>query len=137
MRIFIDCEWNGARGDLISMALCAENGDEWYEVLPCSAPVPWVAANVLPILDKAYVSRSAFRNSLARWLSQFDAVHIIADWPEDVAYFCSALITGPGTRLDTPPLTMEVVRVDAPSKVPHNALWDARGIRDYMTYNVV
>jgi len=32
--------------------------------------------------------------------------------------------------LNTPPLTMEVLRIDAESTLPHNALHDARGIRD-------
>ena len=70
--------------------------------------------------------------SLRLWLAQFDAVHIVADWPEDIAHFCKALITGPGYRLDTPPLTMEVLRIDAGSELPHNALADARGIRDML-----
>jgi hypothetical protein len=41
------------------------------------------------------------------------------------------LITGPGTRLDTPPLTMEVLRVDTVSTNPHNALADATALRDW------
>lgn len=58
------------------------------------------------------------------------AVQQIADWPEDVAHFCNFLITGPGTRIDTPPLTFEVRRdLDAVSKIPHNALEDARAMR--------
>jgi hypothetical protein len=64
------------------------------------------------------------------WLSDPQLfMKIIADWPEDIKHFCDALITGPGLRLDTPPLTMEIRRdIDAVSAVPHNALEDARGI---------
>jgi len=129
MRLFLDCEFNGFRGELISMALVSETWHEWYEVLPCNNPVPWVAENVMPILGNKPVTRDRFQSSLQEFLCQFEKVHIVADWPEDIAHFCNALITGPGQRLTTPPLTMEVDRIDSTSDVPHNALADARGIR--------
>ena len=130
MKLFLDCEFNEFQGDLISMALVAEDGREWYEVVPCGKPGSWVAQNVMPILGKPAVSVVDMQRSLGLWLAQFDAVHVVADWPEDIAHFCKALIIGPGCRLDTPPLTMEVLRIDAGSELPHNALADARGIRD-------
>ena len=129
MDIFIDGEWNGYGGQLISMALCAEDGREWYEVLQCEQPCPWVEENVMPILNKTPIAYSDFQESLKEFLGQFDSVTIIADWPEDIERFCAALITGPGERLDTPPLRMEIQRIDAGSEQPHNALADARGIR--------
>jgi hypothetical protein len=132
MRLFLDCEFNEFKGALISMALVAEDGREWYEVVPCEKPGAWVAENVMPILGKDPVSMESMQRSLALWLAQFGSVHVVADWPEDIAHFCQVLITGPGWRLDTPPLTMEVVRIDAGSTMPHNALCDARGIRDWI-----
>ena len=33
MNIYIDCEFNGFGGKLISMALCADDGREFYEVV--------------------------------------------------------------------------------------------------------
>lgn len=130
MKLFLDCEFNEFRGNLISMALVAEDGREWYEVVPCEQPGAWVAEHVMPILGQEPVSVPTMQASLCFWLAQFDSVHIVADWPEDIAHFCQALITGPGYRMDTPPLTMEVLRIDAGSAQPHNALADARGIRD-------
>lgn len=129
MRLFLDCEFNEFKGELISMALASENGDHWYEVLPCEKPGAWVAENVMPILLKGATTIEQMQQSLSAWLSQFDSIHVVADWPEDIAHFCNVLITGPGYRLDTPPLTMEVLRIDAPSMLPHNALADAQGIR--------
>ena len=62
---------------------------------------------------------------------RFDTIHIIADWPEDISHFCNALLTGPGTRLNAPRLTMEVCRdLHGDSKIPHNALEDARAIAE-------
>lgn len=52
MRLFIDGEWNSFGGDLISLALVAEDGREWYEVLDCVDPHPWVAENVIPKLGR-------------------------------------------------------------------------------------
>lgn len=129
MRMYLDCEFNEFKGALISMALVDENGREWYEVVPCEKPGPWVAEHVMPILGRGPVSIPLMQASLSAWLALYDSVHIVADWPEDIAHFCQALITGPGMRLNTPPLTMEVVRIDAESELPHNALADARGIR--------
>lgn len=129
MRLFLDCEFNGFQGELISMALVSEDGREWYEVLHCGNPIPWVAENVIPILGKTPVPQSDFTKGLFRFLCQFDSIHVVADWPEDISHFCKALITDPGKRIGTPPLTMEVVRVDSTSDLPHNALADARGIR--------
>lgn len=129
MRLFLDCEFNEFKGELISMALVAEDGREFYCVLPCKKPGAWVAEHVMPILNADPVPLVSLQMGLCRFLSQFDTIHVVADWPEDIAHFCKALITGPGFRSDTPPLTMEVLRIDAASELPHNALADARGIR--------
>lgn len=135
MRLWIDCEFNEFQGELISMALVAEDGREWYASLGCAKPGSWVAKHVMPIILIDPVSKADFQTSLRDWLAQFDSIHVVADWPEDIAHFCEALITAPGCRLNTPPLTMEVVRIDAASALPHNALCDARGIRDEMMRN--
>jgi hypothetical protein len=129
MRIWIDTEFNEFKGDLISMALVAEDGQEWYEVTYCENPGQWVAQNVMPILNKDPIPKIEMQTGLSLFLSRYPSVHIIADWPEDIAHFCNLLITGPGYRLDTPPLTMEIRRdLDAVSLLPHNALADARAI---------
>ena len=84
----------------------------------------------MPILGQPPVPYLVMSFRLGSWLSVYDAIHIIADWPEDIAHFCRALITGPGIRINTPPLTMEIRRdLDAVSELPHNALADARAIR--------
>jgi hypothetical protein len=130
MRIWIDTEFNEFKGDLISIGMVADDGREFYEVTYCPVPGDWVAANVIPILQKQPIPILFIQAEMARFLSRYpDGVHIVADWPEDIKHFCELLITGPGMRLDTPPLTMEVIRIDGESELPHNALADARGIR--------
>lgn len=133
MNIFIDGEWNSYGGELISLALVTEDGRSFYEVVGCDNPDPWVAENVMPKLGKPSITLQELQKQLELFLRQFefDSVHIIADWPEDIMWFCKVLITGPGTRLDTPPLTMEVLRIDTISLYPHNALADATALRDW------
>lgn len=135
MQVCIDCEWNdfnaetGLAGELISMALVCSNGDEFYEVLDCPNPTPWVAANVMPVLNKPPISKAFFSQKLAAFLEKLEPFELIADWPEDVSKFCNALILGPGQRMNTPNFTMKIVRIDAPSQIPHNALADAQGLQ--------
>lgn len=130
-KLFLDCEYNGFGGPLISMALVTEDGREFYEVLPCEDPESWVVQHVMPNLNKpAVASMAEFQNRLRIFLAQFDSIHVVADWPEDIAHFCGSLITGPGWRINTPPLTMEILQIEAESAQPHNALADARGLRD-------
>ncbi|MTI12306.1 3'-5' exonuclease family protein [Sansalvadorimonas verongulae] len=135
MKLFIDCEWNGHKGQLISMALVPEDGDAFYEVLECATPIDWVRDNVIPVLGKDPVSQEQFTERLQDFLGQFDedSVEVIADWPDDIKYFCDALVArdrcniGPGSFA----MTVDRTLFNAKSKVPHNALEDARAIRQY------
>ena len=129
MKLFIDGEWNSYGGELISLALVPEIGEHFYEVLGCDSPDPWVAENVMTKLGKNQITMPEMQEKLEVYLSQFESVHIVADWPEDIMWFCKVLITGPGTRINTPPLSLEVLRVDTASTNPHNALADAGALR--------
>lgn len=131
MNLYIDCEFNGYQGELISMALVDATGRHWYESLGCVNPVPWVAENVIPVLNiSPPVSRIEMRRSLVRFLSRYESIRVIADWPCDIRYFCELIVAGPGIRVETPPLAMVILHgLDARSTVPHNALEDARALR--------
>jgi len=130
MKIYIDTEFNEFKGELISMALVAQDGSEFYEVLPCDNPGAWVAKNVMPILNKDPVSEHIFKMKLYGFLSGYDNIHFIADWPDDIKYLCEAVITGPGMMMNIPSFTCEVRRdlSTANSKLLHNALEDARAL---------
>lgn len=134
-KIFIDCEFNEFGGDLISMALVAEDGSEFYEVLNLQNDEKygsWVYANVVPHLHRDPISKEEFQQKLRTFINQWESVHIIADWPDDIKYFCAALITGPGMCIGTPlNLTMQIDRelTTESSAILHNALEDARAIK--------
>lgn len=130
MKLWIDCEYNSFQGELISMALVDENGAFWYKSLGCENPHEWVAKNVMPVIGIEKSEKKETQRSLRDFLCKYEKIHVIADWPEDIAYFCNFLIWGAGLRIDTPPLTMEIRRdLDAVSDITHNALSDALSIR--------
>jgi hypothetical protein len=139
MRFFLDTEFNGFGGKLMSLALVPEDksAPEFYKELEIKDQLePWVRDNVVPQLILTPCSFSEFQNELANYLRHITFHHdytIIADWPDDIRYFCEALITGPGMRIDIPKnIKFELdLSIEYESLVPHNALHDARAIRDF------
>lgn len=146
MRYFLDTEFNSFGGDLISLALVPEYGDqEFYAVLPLPDPIhPWVVRNVLPYLASVPpglacdpLPRGSVAAQVARYLAGDPEPVIVADWPEDIAHFCNLLVTGPGQM---PPVgTLGFHFIASPgfstaenSRVPHNALHDARALRAFV-----
>ena len=144
VRYFLDTEYNGTGGALLSLALVPDDGDELYLTFTTGEPlVEWVERHVLPYLDcvpeQLACPRLPLRDgahALERYLHGDDNPLIIADWPEDIAQFCNLLVTGPGEMIDLRYLTFRVVPLSnfstaENSKVPHNALHDARALRDH------
>jgi hypothetical protein len=146
MRYYLDTEFNGFGGELISLALVPEHGDqEFYVVLPLPEPLhPWVERNVIPYLnavppglDATTRSRIEAAHEIAVYLRPDEDPVIVADWPDDIAYFCALLVTKAGDMAPVGNLRLEFVSspgfsTAAISKVPHNALHDARALRDFM-----
>ena len=139
MRYFLDAEFNGFGGDLISLALAPEAQDAlaFYEALPCAAPIAWVAERVLPVLQKPPISRPDVIAKLADYLLHDQAPVVIASWPEDLAQLLLLMVTGPGLRLAMPRLRFELLDLplfdsEGLSEVPHNALSDAIALRVYV-----
>lgn len=142
MRYFLDTEFDGFGGDLISLALVREDGSSISLVVGASGPkTPWVSENVIPILFADRVSAKCQLIDLPYQIQDFlagdAAPFIIADWPDDIAYFCKAIITGPGTMINVPRITFNVARVDAyPTTligaIQHNAWWDAMALRQML-----
>jgi hypothetical protein len=145
MRYFLDTEYNGWGGALLSLALVPDDGEELYLTLDWNGPLEdWVERNVVPYLDMVadtLVSPRMSRADAARMISHYLAGDpdplIVADWPEDIAQFNMLLLNGPGVMVEVPPLTFKFVELSgfstaANSKVPHNALHDARALRDHI-----
>lgn len=144
MLYFLDTEFNGFEGDLISLALVPEDGDqEFYVSLPLPGELhPWVEQKVIPYLRHVPpaldydLTREHAAQHLAVYLQGDPDPVIVADWPDDLAHFCRLLVTGPGEMVEVPPLRFELrdatgFSAAANSKVPHNALHDARALRAF------
>ncbi len=136
MRYFLDTEFNGFCGDLISLALVPEDAQApfFYEAIACADPHPWVAANVIPVLNTVARSRRDVAWAFAEFLGADGEPLIVADWPEDIAHAARLLVTGPGKALPVPPLSFQLIDIfdfDAAvaSAVPHNAYNDAVALR--------
>ena len=158
LRYFIDTEYNGWGGALLSLALVPEHGDqEFYVTLDWNGGLDqWVEKNVIPYLDSVpepmispRLAREEAARELSAWLlCEHDAqslahypepvgFELIADWPEDISQVCGLLTIGPGAMVDVPPLSFRLVELPgfstaANSRVPHNALHDARALRDHI-----
>src|SRR5262245_23637427 len=105
MRYFLDTEYNGFGGSLLSLALVPEDGsEEFYVTLDCTETLdPWVERHVVPFLDMVpdalsgpRLSRRAAAEALATWLAHDEAPDIVADWPEDLSQLAMLLVIGPG-----------------------------------------
>lgn len=139
MRYFLDAEFNGFGGQLISLALVPEDQEasSFYEALQYHAPEAWVADHVLPVLQTRPISRPEMIEKLAAYLGRDSEPVVIADWPEDIAQLTLLMVTGPGWRMPLPRLRFELL--DLPffdsvtlSDVPHNACHDAMALRAYV-----
>lgn len=132
-KLWLDTEFNGFGGDFISAALVSENNGHWYQAVACPKPDHWVAQNVVPVLNIRTVSLSILQKSLSKFLSKFNEVTIVADWPVDIEHFCRLLSLRPldGRIMGTPPLKFELktwLNCGSKSAIPHNALEDARAL---------
>lgn len=147
MRYFLDTEYNGFGGALMSLALVPENDahEEFYVQLPMPDQLdPWVERHVVPYLNMVPdqikdgpVSRDSAAELLAHYLGADPEPEICADWPEDLSQFSMLLVTGPGKMVATPPFTLRLLTLPGfsparNSAVPHNALHDARALRDHV-----
>ncbi|PIW55550.1 MAG: hypothetical protein COW16_05550 [Sphingomonadales bacterium CG12_big_fil_rev_8_21_14_0_65_65_10] len=143
MRYYIDTEFNGTGGQLLSIALVREDGAYFYEVLHAhELVVPWVKEHVVPHFGQEPVARLQVVKKLQKFLRKDSEQHVfIADWPEDLAHFNMMLLRDHGRRND--PFQYACLLLHLPgfdtadaSDIPHNALEDARALADYVEGNL-
>ena len=151
MRYFLDTEFNSFGGQLISIALVPEFGDrEYYAVLPLPDEIhPWVVEHVIPYLasvpfgmETEQLPPEMVAREIADYLEDDTDPVIVADWPEDIAHFCSLLVTAPAELAVCGSLRFEFINSPGystaeNSQVPHNALHDARALRSFVMESLV
>jgi hypothetical protein len=145
-RFYLDCEFDGHGGPLLSIALVGEDAS-YYLVTDEVAQDPWVNDHVASVFikhrcpDYEYlVPPNKVGGFLLDWLDDHGAdTHpvIVADSPVDIGYFCRAVSTdadGGWAEVFYRHMTFEVHDVesyptDLEGAVQHNAWWDAMALR--------
>lgn len=143
MRYYLDTEFNGWQGQILSLALVPMSS------LPEDLPLylvrsdlpsridPWVAEHVTPYLYEGPYEerpRAEWPGRLLQYLRYDANPTITVDWPDDIRYFCEALITGPGKMINIPRLQFDLCRIDSyptdvEGAIQHNAYWDAVALK--------
>lgn len=138
MRYYLDAEFNGFGGALISIALVPESeaAAPFYGALECRDPTPWVAAHVMPKLGVEPISYAALQGAFADYLAADAEPVLVADWPEDIVHAARLLVTDDGRRLILSAVRFELAEVvnfstAELSHVPHNAYHDAVALRTF------
>jgi hypothetical protein len=142
LRYFLDTEFNGFGGVLLSLALVREDGPSLYLIYESPPDLdPWVRRHIIPKLptippgvQPQRVGQVSGARALAAFLDGDADPKVIADWPDDVRLFCQALMLGPGSTVPIDRLTFMILRVepyptDVEGAVEHNAVWDAMALR--------
>lgn len=140
MIFFIDCEFDGFKGDLISFAmvpLVSGVASPIYGVFKDHASDEWVKTNVIPLLHKNIPvallrDKKEVAGAIASVFSNFEHVEVIADWPADIKHFCDLIEFNGG---ECYPMQNIKFMIDwelssKDSKVPHNAFYDALAIAE-------
>lgn len=139
---FIDTEFNGFNGELITLALVPEDEskDHLYIRVPFKKSVnPWVKENVMPIIGEDVIPYDNIEDAaraVAWYLCGDEKPHIIADWPEDIKHLTSLIIIGPGQMVPLRRMSFEFWNHPEyigcqESAIPHNALEDAKALRKF------
>ena len=149
-RFYIDCEFDGHNGPLLSLAMIRDDGDSIHIKTDAVPKDPWVIDNVMPIMQQHNAIKSAtgvpvngVGEVIRAFIGKCDCPIIIADSPVDIGRFCRSLSTslaGEWASADYPAMRFEVhnvncyptILVDA---VQHNAWWDARALRAILEKN--
>ena len=141
MTYYLDCEFDGHGGPLISIALVPEVGLGLYLVCKTEAKDKWVQRNVIPHLT-AYrpdfiASTNKVGDCLRNYIGDINSFKVVADSAVDIMRFCNAFCTGTDNDYFSnyyEHIVFEVHNVrtyptDLEGAIQHNAWWDAMALR--------
>lgn len=142
MKIYLDCEFNGFGGELISMALVKETGEEWYRILrEPRVWNQWVYENVFPVLNGDAAGFDIFGTDLRDFLETCDGCEFIADHPADFKHLNEMMdiISANNDFIIPIECTMHLIKgsPDIKPEIPHNALSDARALYQWHQGRIV
>jgi hypothetical protein len=130
--LYLDTEFNAFGGELISLALVSDRGDEFYRVLPLPSKIhPWVGIHVIPFLNQPSEQMEVVQQQLYEFLQPRQSQPIYADWPADLEHLLRLIYFDNGLSYNLQ-LTLKLIKSgEFTPEIPHNALSDARALRDW------
>lgn len=139
MRYFVDAEFNGHGGELISLAAVPEPSGPpyFYQAIGCQRPVLWARINLIPVLQVAPRSRGEVSHLFADYLQSDPAPVLVSDCPESLAHATLLLSDHRGGRLLRSRVRFELLgetdfSASAHSETPNNAYRDALALREWV-----
>ena len=137
MNIFLDVELTDFCGDVLSVGMVSSCNKEFYA--ECDQPniCNWVSKNVIPKMTGVKVSQFQISKKISKYLSQFDSVTIICDWPDDIRAFTSMMTECSYLLISHNRLSFKIVDEIAMSdnENSHNALYDAKQLKYWFESN--
>src|SRR5262245_40142200 len=145
MRFYLDTEFNGHGGELLSLALVSEwvqvptvphkQEFHWYAARRMrSQPIQWVRENVMPVVRAHFLSAHMFEYDFRGFIQRWPGMDVYCDWHDDARHFCELLSGETYEESLDFPVTIHILKTppgEPVSRVPHNALEDARALRDW------
>ena len=132
MNLYLDTEFDGHGGALISLALAADDGSHWYGVFNSICLNEWTKEHVEPLLFKMKPTiqgdESVLRFSLAEYLKAREGCTLWADWPADFEHLLHLMCGGHYGESFMIPCTMQLIVTpdgEPRPEIPHHALSDA------------
>lgn len=143
--LFLDCEFNGYQGELISLAMYDPSGRApslfcELDLNTLTKPIEeFVKLHVIPNMDNTMacycVNRDDLNKAVCDYLLLVPGYTIIADWAEDFIHLL-ACTAGPNGLKRLPYLKLQLVTTPDVyvSHKPHNALADAMALSKNYKY---
>ncbi len=138
MNLYLDTEFDGHGGPLVSLALAGDDGSEWYGIFDASCHHPWVAEHVAPFLYSMQPTISGDHKTLRFALHEFlrsrAGCTIWADWPADFEHLMRLMCGNHYDESFMMPCAMKLIVTpsgEPKPAIPHNALSDAIALRDW------
>lgn len=138
MNLYLDTEFDGHGGDLISLALAGDDGSQWYGIFNDYCSDEWVKEHVSPLLyamkPTIQGDHRVLRFSLKEYLKAREGCTIWADWPADFEWLMSAMCGDSYSDSFLIPCRMQlIITPDGEPKpeIPHNALSDALALMQW------
>lgn len=131
--LFVDTEFNGFGGQLLSMGICSDkhNHEFYAAIYPPKEIHPWVKEHVMPLILVDYISYGDFQHKLVQYLMKHADEVIVADWAEDLSHLLQCLVGPNGFCFKVFPKLQLINSGKLYPKIPHNAISDARALRDW------